>query len=193
MPVPRCCYAESGRQCRSNGTGNPSLCRAHRLLLEDEILQSRKTAASDSLGDAIQDGLRTGRFRWDSIVGAALGAMVGSLHGQPGADRRPPPGIDVRSYGFWSGGAVPPRQRPVAPLEPDPQLELQRRLVAARQTLGFQPREPITQADVEKRRRELARKHHPDLGTERDRAARTQRLASVNVAADLLVAEGNLG
>jgi hypothetical protein len=57
----------------------------------------------------------------------------------------------------------------------------------ARQELGFQPREPLVAADVEQRRKQLARKHHPDLG------GSVARMASINQAADLLLEPGNLG
>jgi hypothetical protein len=58
----------------------------------------------------------------------------------------------------------------------------QRALLMARQELGFQPREPLELAQVERRRKELARKHHPDLG------GSASRMATINQAADLLVA-----
>lgn len=79
------------------------------------------------------------------------------------------------------------RQRRRPPPPPPAELELQRELARARMELGFEHRAPLTVDDVEKRRKELARKHHPDLG------GNPERMVRINQAADLLVAKGDLG
>jgi hypothetical protein len=72
-------------------------------------------------------------------------------------DRRPPP-----------GRAAPPPK----PAAPDPRL-----------VLHFGPNDPITRAEIEKRRRELARLCHPDKG------GSTEAMQRINQAADALLAQ----
>lgn len=111
--------------------------------------------------------------------------------GPLGVDGVPPGAGARRPYG-WGPGAPPigygrPRPRVHAPPVDPAELELQRALLLARQELGFEPRAPLTVVDVERRRKDLARKHHPDLGGD------VARMSRINQAADLLVAKGQLG
>lgn len=85
-------------------------------------------------------------------------------------------------------GAAP---RAAPPPPPAPDLAHQREVLLARQELGFEPRAPLTEAAIQGRRRQLARKYHPDLAGPNagEREARVGRMARVNAAADLLLAE----
>ena len=174
--IPRCSYREDGRQCLRNGLGNPPLCRSHQLLLQAYAEQNEVRGAG--LG-ALADVL-AGRPISRQVIHDIL-EELGTLFGRGRVDPRMPPG-HVRS------GRPPPRRVPPPPSGPPPEeMERQRRILLARQELGFQPREPITQEMVERRRKEMARKHHPDLGGSVDRMAR------INQAADILLEAGNLG
>lgn len=62
----------------------------------------------------------------------------------------------------------PPRPRPAGP---DPRV-----------VLGFAVGQKVTAADVKKRHRELARKHHPDRG------GNLQRMQEINQAVDAILA-----
>ena len=187
--VPRCCYNENGRQCVRNGTGEPPLCRAHRLVLQD--LYERDEAAS-GLGQVISDFMGGRSIRPDDVLRAAF-EMFGAM-GAGGMGARAGAGVPGGARVPWGmggtgpvGGVPPIGQRRVRP-PPDPAaLELQRSLLMARQELGFEPRAPLTVAEVERRRKDLARKHHPDLG------GSVARMSAINQAADLLVAKGQLG
>lgn len=52
--------------------------------------------------------------------------------------------------------------------------------------LGFPPTGNITAEMLKKRRRELGRKHHPDVVPAAQQKAATARMQSINAAADLL-------
>lgn len=166
-----------------NGTGNPPLCRAHAL-----VLQEQYAAAADPgggrLGKVVGDFMAGRKIRPEDAVGAfrdLFGAM----------------GIGVPRPPAWgpSGPGVPPpgtrgipRPPPAPPPGVDPELaERRRRIAMARQELGFEARGALTRDAIERRRKELARKHHPDLGGD------PARMSRINQAADLLVECGAVG
>ena len=82
------------------------------------------------------------------------------------------------------GAAIDPSIEPVPPPppagEPPPYATRESQLKVARRVLGFTPSEPLTVKMVAKRRREMARKNHPDAG------GSAEKMAAVNRAADLL-------
>jgi hypothetical protein len=174
----RCQYVEGGTRCRRNGTGSPSLCRAHRLAAEEAARRPR--SATFTFIDGIMNGERvSSETVFDAINEVFMGIFGGM--GRPGATRVPNP---------FPGGSRPRREPPPAPppekFDPngtDP------RAVAARRTLGFDNIYlHLSAEDVTKRRRELARKYHPDHASdERDRVFRTAKMADINAAADLLL------
>lgn len=79
-----------------------------------------------------------------------------------------------------------PPWRPNSPPPPPPvDHQEEARLEAirqARQALGFAAKEPLTEEVVKDRRKQLARKHHPDRG------GSVQRMMTINNAADVLLA-----
>lgn len=92
-----------------------------------------------------------------------------------------------RSYGF--GGAtfyirIGRRYRPPPPV-------VQRPTVHPCPMLGVPCGAPLGQVTIAYRR--LAKAHHPDLGTEEERATRTKRMAEINHAYDLLLAKHGKG
>lgn len=182
--VYRCAYREEARQCRRNGTGNPPLCQSHRVALEQAAQQSQsfggalgavfvkfmngKPITTEDLGQVVSG--------WASTADAS--ARAAPQHARPGAARayddllarlrqqaqqarRPPP--------------PPPRAR-----KPDP-----------RPILGFAAGQRVTVDEVQRRRRELARRYHPDrAGRDQRKAAELGgKLAQINDAADQLIAE----
>lgn len=190
--LPRCCYREDGRQCVRNGEGNPPLCHPHRLVLE----AGHDRGPERPIGDVLGDVIRGRRVSTDDLLGAVFGFATAAF-GRGGAGAVPHGGAPGNGNGHGSrpawhdaalhglGGARNPVRPPPGP-SPE-EMALQRSLLLARQELGFQPREPIARVDVEQRRKQLARRHHPDLG------GSVARMASINQAADLLLEKGNLG
>jgi len=133
----------------------------------------------------------------ESTLGAAE-AVFAQWMGGMGADYHPDV-VDGESEGHahrraqrgpwappgWTGGigGTPgvgqgPRQGPQGPPRRDPAAAARQ----ARKILGFGPTEPITKEDVDKRRRKLARKYHPDL-----QGGSEEKMIAVNRAADFLV------
>ena len=104
---------------------------------------------------------RQGPTHWQGIPYPFSGA-------DPGQRREPPP---------------PPQGAKLDPNGSDPKVR------AARRTLEFDNEYiHLTPEEVKGRRRELARRYHPDLARdERDRVSRSQRMADINAAADLLL------
>lgn len=72
------------------------------------------------------------------------------------------------------------------PPPPDPdaikRAELAKARVRARQSLGFEPQQPLTVEIIKKRQRELARKYHPDR-----QGGSLDRMKNINAAADVLL------
>jgi hypothetical protein len=178
----RCMYVERGVRCRRSGTGDPPLCHPHRIVMQDAVRPP--PAFGDgvkNLVDRFVTGRRVTRKVWEDALGdlAAYAAQAaeaqaqahsGTPHGDGGF--RPPPGFTPPPN--WWRSAPPP------PPPPDPQIEERRR---ARIVLGFSPREPLTLEIIQRRRRELARRHHPDRG------GSVAKMQAVNAAADVLEAE----
>jgi len=180
--VERCCFIESGRRCRKSGTGDPALCNAHRVLLADAARQGAKPRGARAVGDGIYnlvDRLVSGKKVTRKMARDAFDDARDILE-------------ELKTSG-WSIPAVPPgtnsnghanghRRTP-----PDPEAarraEKQRACARARQTLGFGPQDPLTEALIKGRQRELAKKHHPDLG------GSVSKMAAINDAADVLLSE----
>lgn len=76
------------------------------------------------------------------------------------------------------------RQQPRQPPRVDPAVvEAKRRFMAAKRTMGFPDSQQITADDVRERRKELAKKLHPDRP-----GGSVEKMAAVNAAADELLA-----
>jgi len=77
-------------------------------------------------------------------------------------------------------GFQPPpnwHREPPPPPGKDPAIERE-----ARRVLGFGPADPLTEDLIKERRRQLARKHHPDKG------GSVNRMQAINSATDALIA-----
>jgi len=172
----RCIYEEGGRVCPFPGTGTPRLCQPHRVALLDA---ARVPDPAELLAHWVR----------------------GFVSGRPVS---PQETIDLLSQWFKDRGQgprvhrVPHRVRdPVDPRRAEGPRRAQRAAsdldaiahAMARQVLGFTANEPLTREQIQDRRRRLARQHHPDLAhTAAARVAATRDMASINAAADTLLA-----
>lgn len=180
----RCVFhdPEAGRRCRRNGTGTPPLCQAHRDVLDQreespfaEILGSILTGrrpSQRSVEDAIRDftqnvfGKRMSKAELDELLSRARAAATGAT---AGSSQSSSSSSDARS-------SERDRERS--------EVEKARLVSKARRTLGFTATEPLTRDGVKKRYRELARKHHPDMG------GSTAKMAELNRAMEILTGPG---
>jgi hypothetical protein len=147
--------AEEPRPARPFGAGLGAVL--------DDFLSGRKIS-DDAMGAAIDD------LSW------MMGGGYGAHHEIFGDPTTPNPGFRPPH-----GQQMPPNWRPrsAPPPPPDPALE-ERRL--ARRILGFADGEPITAEAVSARRKELARKYHPDRA-----GGSLERMQAINSSADLLL------
>jgi hypothetical protein len=111
-------------------------------------------------------------------MGADYRPDVGASEGEGSAHRRARNGQQRQAWGDMFGGA----QHARAPVNPEEEA-LRRARAAARQVMGFAAGQKLTEDDVKDRKRMLAKRHHPDRG------GSAQKMAAVNDAADVLMAE----
>jgi len=135
-----------------------------------DFLQGQPINKDDTLG-AVQEIFH----QWSGTLGSAYHPTVGaneresSVHqrAQSGQTREPnwapPPGAGGRRA------------------EVDP--EIARARAAARQVMGFSPSDILTEELIARRKRQLARRYHPDR-----QGGSVRKMAEVNNAADILVA-----
>ncbi len=137
-----------------------------------------------NLVDRFVSGKRVTRKVWEDAIGD-LAAAVASGIGEPPPGAQPPPDPGHVPWDWIPPWAHAPGQqqhqqrRPPAPPPVDPAIEERRK---ARIVMGFTPGQALTLEMVQKRRRELARKHHPDRG------GSVEKMQAVNAAADVLEA-----
>jgi hypothetical protein len=179
---PQCSYIERGRKCTRNGTGNPPLCAAHRIVLHEEA----SAGSGSPIADYIQDIVR--RFRAGEPVSPQewITAMAGAAAEMMAAAARRPRG-PVHPLRAAPYRQAPPRPPPPPPPPPPPLPPRVDKLADARRVMGFAAGSSVTKAQVAQRRRELARKHHPDLARDpAQRTVREEQMRKINAAADLL-------
>lgn len=181
-PKARCAYIEDRKRCRAAGAGNPPLCDPHRLVIEAEAARAHANPLAKVVGEFL-----SGRVRRDTVR-AAAGTLLGGLLIEleqiaPGFQRGTMPTGGTMPGGMpFPFGGNPPR-RATRPPPVDPVVEAKKREVAeARMVLGFDNTQPLDEAAIQRRRKELARKHHPDRGGSEERMRR------INAAADTLIA-----
>lgn len=183
----RCVYIEGGVRCRRSGTGDPSLCNPHRIVMRDAGRPQQPLGGIADLVERVFTGRRVSRKTWEGAIRDAAAILEQQAQASANASN----GQQTSNGGFRPGpGFQPPdswrefvkkQQQKWAPPQPlDPKIEERRR---ARITLGFAPSEPVTLEVLQRRRRELARKHHPDRG------GSVAKMQAVNAAADVLEAE----
>lgn len=180
----RCSYHNGKRRCQRNGTGNPPLCRTCREALGGG---EPSNPIADVLGK-----LFTGKPVTSDDVSAAASAAARAVFGQPvGIPMPQPPRVGTYPWIFSNppgpapyppppGARRPPRQPPPPDREAERDAEASR--AAARVVLGIGPRVKLTKAMLDKLRRDLARKHHPDRG------GSTEKMKQINSAVDILLA-----
>lgn len=169
----RCAYVEGRQRCRRGGTGNPPLCEAHRLVLEDEAVRPQRPG--EKLVGLLGRVLRGQRVSDDHLY-AGLEDFAEMFSQPPGAHPRSP--VDAaraRTQDFFrrqAGARQAPPPRPRKPTGLDPRV-----------VLGFAAGQKVTAAEVKARHRELARRHHPDR-----QGGSVARMQEVNAAVDQLLA-----
>lgn len=169
----RCVFVDRfGARCVRNGFGRPALCRAHVVAAAEA--RDERTAGADPLGTFFASLFRGGSPAQATVAGAFVGAALGAIFGVGANAARPQ--IPSHASPFPPFGFGQPRPAP----PPDPRIA---QLAQARTVLGFGITERPDRATITRRRHELARKHHPDLGGSPDLMAR------INAAADLLLEE----
>jgi hypothetical protein len=153
----------------------------------------------DSLGDWLQ-GKPINR---DATIGAAedfLNQWAGNLGSQYRPDtmggesednvhRRAQSGLGGRPW-WWNiaHAAGQGGQNGHARPQPNPDADLIRARIAARQVMGFTADERLDAGKIKARHRELVRRYHPDQQPAERRAAATKKMAAINAARDMLEA-----
>lgn len=186
--APRCTYSEGGRRCVKDGEGNPPLCRVHQIAVA-EILNNKARTPAQRLSDLLGDFLSGKRVNQEDVVGVAQDFAQQWSSGMAG-EFRPPIDARGRTDHQQHTRQDPPwwqprpgqgsRQSP--PVDPQ-QEELRVARLRARKLMGFTANQAITADDVKSRKRALAKKNHPDQG------GSTAKMAAINDAADVLLAD----
>lgn len=181
-----------------DGTGNPPLCRAHRVILSSaaQAPARRGSELGQKIGDLFHTFLSGNKITPDHLAAVAeeatwaIGGHMapgyfpeidprGHSRFDPPAGFRPPPGWDPNADPRGGRRATPP---PPPEPEIDPEIETARR--RARQVLGWSPSSKVTEDEVRAKRKELARRYHPDR-----KGGSLEKMKLVNEACDILVAE----
>lgn len=189
--MPNCSYHEGGRQCPYDGRGNPPLCNAHKVLLDQT---TTKRSAFADLVSKVVSGKRVTQRDLGNMVGDIIGDrsvedFIRSRGMNPsevaeawrravGADRRSPRPRARKQH------PQEPKQWPNPP-PPDPRIEKER---WARKVMEFDKEFILLRGDegrreIKKRHRELARKYHPDK-----KGGSTKKMQDINQAVDILLA-----
>lgn len=184
----QCVRKENGRRCVRSGTGKPPLCRACRIAFTEEARRAQQPQGPArrvaNVAASIFDDLLSGRPLDRGKVASAINEFAwtmgggftdyhpdidGGAQGGDGVDTEytPPPGTG------WHREEAP-RQR----VDPNAIRAQQN----ARNTLGFGPSDLLTEDLIKDRRRQLAKRHHPDRG------GSITRMQAVNDACDVLMA-----
>lgn len=182
----RCEYVENGRRCRRDGDGTPALCNPHKLVIGDEARRRNATARAPGDGvfnlfERMFSGKKINRKVIDEALNDAsdiLGRVsaANARVRQPADGQPPPPRSDPFSEWFRQQQARQQQQGP------DPrELEKKQARQRARITLGFGMSDPLTLEQISARRKELARKFHPDR-----KGGSTAKMQEINAAADAL-------
>jgi hypothetical protein len=186
----RCTYSEDNRRCVKDGDGNPPLCRAHQIAVA-EILNRKARSPAQRVSDLVTDFLQGKRLDQDEVMGVVQD-VAQQWSGMAG-EYRPP--IDARGRTdhqqhtrqdapWWQ--PRPGQGSRQAPPVDHQQEELRVARLRARNTLGFAVGQRLTPDDVKQRKRELSKRNHPDQG------GSTAKMAAINAAADVLLADPDI-
>lgn len=188
--VEQCVYIEGGRRCRRSGSGAPSVCTVHKIA----FAEASRAGAGKQPGDGIYDlfdriftGKKVNRRVVESAIDDAAEIFGQHQQSSQASYPPPPPGVDTgpRPRNWWDV-VIPPGARQQHPRQPPPppaEVALKKRRQQARVTMGFTPSEALPLETVQKRRRELARKYHPDRPS-----GSVTKMQAINDAADVLEA-----
>ena len=171
----RCAYVEGRQRCKRAGTGNPPLCEAHRIVLEEEA--ARPPRPGERLVGLLGRAFR-GQKISDKHVHAGIADLVDLFQQNPNFEE---PQAQAKERLREQARQWQQRQANGAPRPPPAAKKRAAELEHARIVLGFPAGQKLTVDDIKKRHRELARKHHPDHGGD------VRKMAAVNHAVDLLV------
>lgn len=181
----QCSYYEEvdgrRRRCRRNGTGNPPICQKH-----TEELDQRDDNPIASVISSLFQGKRPAQRDVENAVRSTMEGLFGKrmteaevadllARARAAASGRGSPGS---SSGPSSDARSQARDREHA------EAEKARQVSWARRTLGFTAREPLDGDMIKRRFRELARKHHPDVGGD------VRKMADINRAVEILSGPG---
>lgn len=185
-----CRYVDerTGDRCRRVATVSGELCRQCAVALELEI--ERGSGADRFIGTIDRVIARGYRDPVLSQMGALFGGILGAT-----LVNRAPPSIQepLRQAGRMAQAAAraraaqappPPPRQPPPPPPPDPEADRKRDLARAREILGFEPDDKLTEDAIKTRYRALAKIYHPDVPT-----GSLKQMQRVNAAAELLTAE----
>lgn len=174
-----------------NGTGNPSLCRAHRLVAADAAQQAqpRMSTVMQNVSDLFDDfvaGRPIAHQKIGDVAAQAINEFAWAMGG--GFTNFSPPIADgaqaIRDHAERFYKQRQQRARPSffeeeAPADPEA-AQRAKDAARARQILGFGPGDKITRDVLKQRFRQLAKKHHPDIG------GSPERMKEVTWANDVL-------
>ena len=177
--VQQCVYVEGDRRCRRSGAGNPAVCQLHKIAFEEAGRRASQRRPGDGIWDLFDRFMSGDKINRKVVQDAFddladIASTGGGFHPPDGFT--PPPG--------WNPRSARPQPQARQPPPPPPDATLKKKRLAARLTLGFAPSEPITLEIVQKRRRELARKYHPDRP-----GGSLAKMQTINNAADVLEAQ----
>lgn len=187
--VEQCCYREDGRRCRRSATGNTPvpLCNPHKIAVAE---QTRKQSEPASVGAGVTelfDRVMSGRKVNRKVVAEAVGDIAQwweQFQAQQAQRAQQEPPIGPHNARWYDPIVNEAKKRTQQRPPEDPRVaELKQKRSRARQVLGFGQQDELTEEMLNARRRELARKFHPDRG------GSVTKMQEINDAVDVLLAE----
>ena len=173
----QCVYTEGGRRCRRDGVGDPPVCPPHQIAYAHH---AQRATSKKQPGDAIVDlfdSLLSGRKVSKKKFERAWDDVGQILHNAAPAGFQPPQGFQPPPN--WMPRPAPP---PGPPPRDPAIVEAEREFAAAKKVMGFADTQKITADDVRDRKKQLARKFHPDMP-----GGSAAKMAEINNAADVLL------
>lgn len=190
----QCQWTEVGRRCTRDVGEGQALCRPHQVAAAEQQRRAQHAAAraaeSNPISELVEDffadnpfAAKAGQFLND--MGWSLGGIFGGGYSPP-IDNVPPPEVPPEYRDQYRYQQHQERQQ--AP--PPPPSEDPRVVMRARVELGYGPSDPISADSIRDRRKQLARKWHPDLAgkDEKRRRLNEERMRTINDSCDVLIA-----
>lgn len=183
--MPRCSYVEHRRRCSRSGAGDPPFCSAHRIVV-NEAAGAPARNAHEAFTDLVDHVMQGGELTMDDVIGATrdmLGWTMGGNIAQgyhPDLSNEMPHQQQQRPPNWYDTIFQHQHREPPPPPDPGPFVS-DEDIRRARRTLGFADSQPLTKEQIQKRHRELAKRHHPDLG------GKLETMQEINAAVDVLM------